>query len=64
MAERLHYDTSDEIVYRVRKLRQRHDELVLQSEAGSLEEQAEKMAAKYPHVDAICMELQKKICLH
>ena len=35
MAERLHYDTSDEIVYRVRKLRQRHDELVLQSEAGS-----------------------------
>ena len=60
MAERLHYDTSDEIVYRVRKLRQRHDELVLQSEAGSLEEQAEKMAAKYPHVDAICMELQKK----
>ena len=60
MAERLHYDTSDEIVYRVRKLRQRHDELVLQSEAGSLEEQAEKMAAKYPHVDAICVELQKK----
>lgn len=60
MAERLHYDTSDEIVYRVRKLRQRHDELVLQSEAGSLEEQAEKMAAKYPHVDAICMELQNK----
>ena len=60
MAERLHYDTSDEIVYRVRKLRQRHDELVLQSEAGSLEEQAAKMAEKYPHVDAICMELQKK----
>lgn len=60
MAERLHYDTSDEIVYRVRKLRQRHDELVLQSEAGSLEEQAAKMAVKYPHVDAICGELQKK----
>lgn len=60
MAEQLHYDTSDEIVYRVHKLRQRHDELVLQGEAGSLEEQAEKMAAKYPHVDAICMELQNK----
>lgn len=60
MAERLHYDTSDEIVYRVRKLRQRHDELVLQSEAGSLEEQASKMAAKYPHVNDICMELQEK----
>lgn len=60
MAERLHYDTSDEIVYRVHKLRQRHDELVLQGEAGSLEEQAEKMAAKYPHVNAICVELQEK----
>lgn len=60
MAEWLHYDTSDEIVYRVRKLRQRHDELVLQSEAGSLEEQASKMAAKYPHVNAICVELQEK----
>ena len=60
MAERLHYDISDEIVYRVRKLRQRHDELVIQSEAGSLEEQASKMAAKYPHVNDICMELQKK----
>ena len=60
MAERLHYDTSDEIVYRVRKLRQRHDELVLQSEAGSLEEQASKVAAKYPHVNAICVELQEK----
>ena len=60
MAERLHYDTSDEIVYRVRKLRQRHDELVFQSEAGSLEEQASKMAAKYPRVNAICVELQEK----
>src|SRR5699024_11196750 len=60
MAERLHSDTSYEIVYRFRILRQRHAELVLQSEAGSLEEQAAKMAEKYPHVDAICMELQKK----
>ena len=44
MAQRLHIDTSDEIIYRVRKLRQRHDELVIQCEAGSLELQAEKMA--------------------
>ena len=35
MAERLHIDTSDEIIYRARKLRQRHDELVIQCEAGS-----------------------------
>ena len=51
MAQRLHIDTSDEIIYRVRKLRQRHDELVIQCEAGSLELQAEKMAVSYTHLD-------------
>lgn len=60
MADRLHIDTSDEIIFRARKLRQRHDELVLQSEAGSLEEQAQKMEKKYPNVNSICEELQKK----
>ena len=60
MAERLHIDTSDEIIYRARKLRQRHDELVIQCEAGSLELQAEHMDKKYPHVRSICEELQKK----
>lgn len=60
MAERLHIDTSDEIIYRTRKLRQRHDELVLQCESGSLELQAENMEKKYPHVQSICEELQKK----
>lgn len=60
MAERLHIDTSDEIIYRARKLRQRHDELVIQCEAGSLELQAENMDKKYPHVRSICEELQKK----
>ena len=48
MAERLHYDTSDEIVYRVRKLRQRHDELVLQSEAGSLKSRRRKWRRNIP----------------
>ena len=60
MAERLHIDTSDDIIYRARKLRQRHDELVIQCEAGSLELQAENMDKKYPHVRSICEELQKK----
>ena len=60
MAERLHIDTRDEIIYRARKLRQRHDELVLQCEAGSLELQAENMDKKYTNVRSICEELQKK----
>lgn len=60
MAERLHIDTSDEIIYRARKLRQRHDELVIQCEKGDLRLQAEEMEKKYPHVNSICKELQKK----
>ena len=38
----------------------RSNSLVIQCEAGSLELQAEKMAEKYPNVDGICRELQKK----
>ena len=61
MAERLHYDTSDEIVSTVcANCASGMMNWSLQSEAGSLEEQASKMAAKYPHVNDICMELQKK----
>lgn len=60
MAEKLHIDTSDEIIYRARKLRQRHDELVLQCEKGNLQSQAEAMEKKYPHVNGICKEIQEK----
>lgn len=60
MAKKLHIDTSDEIIYRTRKLRQRHDELVLQCEKGDLQIQAEQMEKKYPHVNGICKEIQEK----
>lgn len=60
MAEKLHIDTSDEIIYRARKLRQRHDELVLQCEKGSIQIQVEEMEKKYPHVNGICKEIQEK----
>ena len=60
MAEKLHIDTSDEIIYRAHKLRQRHDELVLQCEKGDLQIQAEQMEKKYPHVNDICKEIQEK----
>ena len=60
MAEKLHIDTSDEIIYRARKLRQRHDELVLQCEKGNIQSQAEQMEKKYPHVNGICKEIQEK----
>lgn len=60
MAKRLHMDTSDEIVYRVKKLRQRHDDLVLKCQEKDIELQAEEMAEKFPHVNAICQELKAK----
>ena len=63
MAERLHIDTSDEIIYRARKLRQRHDELVIQCEAGSLELQAENMDKKYPPCSLHLRGIAEKVCL-
>ncbi|WP_326975268.1 PcfJ domain-containing protein [Caproicibacter sp. BJN0012] len=59
MAKRLKMDTDDEIIFRVRKLRQRHDELVsrCQKEFAIL---ACEIIEKYPHVDDICQSLKEK----
>lgn len=53
MAERFHMDTQDAIIYRVRKLRQRHDELVERSHSKSLAIKAGEILKKYPHVEQI-----------
>ena len=53
MAERFHMDTQDAIVYRVRKLRRRHDELVERSHGKSLAIRAGEILKKYPHVEQI-----------
>lgn len=60
MAEKLHMDTSDAIIYRVRKLRQRHDELVEQCRQKELNIQAEEVLKDYPHINQIYGEIKEK----
>lgn len=60
MAKRLGMDTRDAIVFRVRKLRQRHDELVTLFQSKDLAMQAGEILEKYPHLDEICRSLKEK----
>ena len=60
MAKRLKMDTNDEIVFRVNKLYQRHDELVEICHEKSIALQAEKILEDYPHIDAICESIKEK----
>lgn len=60
MAKRLKMDTYDAIVYRCKKLRQRHDELVKRLQNKEVAIQAGEIAGKYPKVDDICKSLKEK----
>jgi DNA-binding transcriptional regulator PaaX len=60
MAKRIGMDTGDAIVFRVRKLRQRHDELVALFQSKDLALQAGELLEKYPHLDEICRSLKDK----
>ena len=60
MAKRLGIDTSDEIIYRARLLRQRHDELVLRCRQQDRETQAMKVLKEFPQVDQVCRSLKAK----
>ena len=53
MAERFHMDTQDAIIYRVNKLRKRHDELVERCHSKSLVIKAGEILKNYPHVEQI-----------
>lgn len=59
MAEQLDIDTNDEIIYRVKLLCQRHDELVVRCKQKDSVKQAEETQKKYPKVDKICQSLKK-----
>lgn len=71
MASRLGKDLTDEMVYRPRELKRRHDELVQESELRAAElaakrdaerakEEAERMAKKYPGSEEILEEITGK----
>lgn len=53
MAARLKMDTNDAIIYRVRMLRKRHDELVERCKEQDLEIRAGEVLLKYPHIEEI-----------
>ena len=60
MAKRLKMDTNDEIVFRVNKLYQRHDELVERCHEKELAIQAGEILEKYPHIEDIYQALKEK----
>lgn len=60
MAKKLHMNTDDSIIYRVNKLRQRHDELVKKCQEKAVELQIEEILKNYPHIDKICKSLKEK----
>ena len=60
MADRLGIDTNDEIIYRVKLLRQRHDELVLRCKQIDKQAQAAGILEKFPEVDHICQSIKAK----
>lgn len=60
MSERLGLDTNDEIIYRVKLLRRRHDELVLRCRQKDKATQAAEVLKKFPEVDRICRSIKEK----
>lgn len=60
MAKQLEIDTDDEIIYRVRLLRQRHDELVLRCKQRDKGPQATGVLKRFPKVDRICQSIKAK----
>lgn len=60
MAERLGIDTNDEIIYRVKLLRQRHNELVLRCKQMDKKGQAAEVLKRFPKVDRICQSIKAK----
>lgn len=60
MAARFHLDVNDEIVYRARQLRRRHDELAMRGQDKDITIRAGEILLKYPHIDDICQSLPDK----
>lgn len=62
MAKGLHMDTDSELIYRVRDLKRRHNELVqsCQKYGSSMAIRVGKILEEYPHVDEICQSLKEK----
>lgn len=60
MAKRLGIDTDDEIIFRARKLRKRHDELVKRCHDKDLAIRAGEILEKYPYVEEVFSSIKEK----
>lgn len=60
MCERLKKDTADEMIYRPRELRRRHDEAVREIEKREAEITADEYAARFPGVEEVMQEIREK----
>lgn len=60
MASRFGYDTNDPIVYRVRRLQQRHDELAIRNKKREFAPRIEEILRTYPHVKENLQAIQEK----
>ena len=60
MARRIGLDTNDEIIYRVRKLRQRHDELVEIVNSKDDAVRAGEILKKFPNLEQVLAEIKEK----
>jgi len=60
MAELLGFDTGDAIVFRTRKLLERHREMVKLTEKKNLENQVKDLEAKFPDVKSVYQEIREK----
>lgn len=61
MCEKLHKDLSDEMVYRPRELKRRHDEAVKEIELRRAELDAEKYSKKYAEAEQVLGEIKPKL---
>lgn len=59
MAEKLGMDVKDSIIYRVRKLELRHNELIQMMEDKEMDLKAEEIEQKFPAIKAVCENLKK-----
>lgn len=60
MCKRLHRKVDDEMIYRPRELKRRHDEAVVELEAREAEIEADEYSEKYPEAEAVLREVKDK----
>ena len=60
MAARFGMDINDAIIYRVRKLKKRHDELARRGSGKDMSLRAGRLLVKFPHVEEIMQSVKKK----